>query len=247
MGQPLPRASSVARARTVIPPAKRPEGSYPSPARVKRTCRTPQSPDRNDRVLDAIKEKRRLFGCGSPPTDGYTGICTEHLERPNFSCVACVGNLVDTLIWWPARRWASLPVLLCGHAYGAQHQDCHFCLHLHKGINNKGNKSSNYIGSLMWNVSHAWYGRRGAGVPAEVTTLLRELHRALVGRQVGLEFLSLTYHGYRPAPTLKDRVTDENLPRLVRRDYQDWALYCQGCNLRAGDGELFLAVCPRCW
>ena len=77
--------------------------------------------------------------------------------------------------------------------------------------------------------------------------LLKRLHAAVADRPAQLDFLAQTYYGYRPSPTLRGQVTDENLPTLVRRDYQNWVMYCQGCQVRAREGELRLAVCPRCW
>ena len=233
---PTTRDSSVARARLVTPPAKR-----------QRTGGPPRPEDADEKLHDAIREKRKLFVFGPPDRGEGLCVCPEHMARPSFYCERCVTNVVDDLIWWPAKRWASLPVLLCGHAYGVPRADCDFCRHLHRGIERRGESSSNYLGSISWEIASTWYARQGAGVPARVTKLLRQLHSALVDRGAHLSFLPLAYQGHRPAPTMGDRVTDENLPRLIRGGCRRWTLYCPGCGIKAAGGDLSLAVCPRCW
>eukprot|EP00959_Pyramimonas_sp_CCMP1952_P428895 8982974-Pyramimonas_sp.AAC.1 len=71
----------------------------------------------------------------------------------DVQCGACVGCFMEGAIHRPAERWAAIPVLMCGHAYGYPHEDCAFCAHLHDGIINMGAKSSNHMGWLMWNLA----------------------------------------------------------------------------------------------
>ena len=145
-----------------------------------RTGGQPQPDGIEEQLYNAIREKRKLFVYGPPDRGEGQRICPEHIDRPSFSCECCVANTVDHLIWWPARRWASLPVLLCGHAYGVPRAGCDFCGHLHRGIARRGKSSSNYMGSVLWDIASRWYTRQDAGVPTRVTELLRQLHRALV-------------------------------------------------------------------